>query len=142
MSGQAINEFVYSTLNDAKDELGATAVYVQGDVAPDAELPYITYIQSPAIKRRVSNTYGIIRRTVQIDVVAASPDGAETMGDDIEALMVGQGVAASESSSVFGGGFELREGTWRTVFAPQPVVDNERVYRVSLLLQQDEALTL
>ena len=142
MSAQAINEFVYLTLNDAKDGLGATAVYVQGDVAPNAELPYITYIQSPAIKRRVSSTYGIIRRTVQIDVVAASPDGAETMGDDIEALMVGQGVAADESSSVFGGGFELREGTWRTIFAPQPVVDNERVYRFSILLQQDEALAL
>jgi hypothetical protein len=142
MSAQAINEFVYSTLDEAKEELGATAVYVQGDVAPDAELPYITYIQSPAIKRRVSNEYGIIRRTVQIDVVAASPDEAETMGDDIEALMVGQGVAASESSSVFGGGFELREGTWRTIFAPQPVVDNERVYRTSILLQQDEALAL
>ena len=142
MSSQTINEFVYGILDDGASGLGATAVYVQGDVAPDAELPYITYIQSPATKRRISNAHGIIRRTVQIDVMAATPDEAETMGDNIEALMVGQGVAADESSSVFGGGFELREGTWRTIFAPQPVVDNERVYRVSILLQQDEALAL
>lgn len=137
-----VAEHIYDLIYGSLEELGLTDIYVQGDVPEDAGLPYATYLLVPPVKRRLSTDAGVIRRGVQIDIYARALADAEAAADAMEALVVGSSVAATPTSSVVGHGFELRDGAWRSTQAPEPTVDGQRFYRVSLLFQQDETTYL
>jgi hypothetical protein len=137
-----IGEAVYEVLSDDLEDLGVTAVYVQGDVPDEAALPYLTYNPTNSTKRRLNAMYGQVMRYIQVDVMARTSAEAETIASNVEALIVGTSVAVTATSNVIGSGFELRDGVWRTATVSRPEVESDRYYRVILLFQQDETLTL